>query len=483
MGALNLAQQLGWKDFPRQFLLTLDLTGNNIGSKGAKYFADALRWNRTLKRLILTGNKIRSSGAKELGSIFMPFLLTKKENELRQTRYWKRMKILNLCVIIKDYLFLLASFLILLPSAEWTSILHTVMIGDRMDKLVKTMFRSWISDNSEAARTYNDYQKELFDFRIRSELTDIFGRSLVTAMENYCSFTPSDENEEMKWIHQLLTDADRAEKRISSGMDSSDAASRSSASEHIPPTFISEDDSEEVLTSESVIEIEDNRKHSDRDTITSVHSSSESLLAKQKSLTPEVDVGLLQDQEMSELKQILSREISRDCKDEIKLSINAPVDSSDVEKCSVTSTSDTGDSTSTWSSYGMLPGRAADGSDFEDLSDEEFMEVFCDIKEIVEYINTPDVNQGELYEHEVCMIYKKLYHEAEKTVPPDLHPMMKGVKEYGSKSWCCGNYVLKHINLSYNKIGKKGLKQFLKVFEYRNQHEKLKDKMLAFIFT
>ncbi|CAF1008730.1 unnamed protein product [Adineta steineri] len=78
-GAERLANALGNMSSQNWKLLTLTLTGNQIGDNGAKSFANALRYNRTLISLNLSSNFITDVGACTLALVLRKIVLTQEE--------------------------------------------------------------------------------------------------------------------------------------------------------------------------------------------------------------------------------------------------------------------------------------------------------------------------------------------------------------------------------------------------------------------
>ncbi|CAF1194477.1 unnamed protein product [Rotaria sordida] len=83
--AERLAHVLGNMSVQNWKLLTLTLSGNQIGDNGAKLFAKALRYNRTLISLNLSSNFISDKGACDLASVLRKIILT--DEEIIQRRY------------------------------------------------------------------------------------------------------------------------------------------------------------------------------------------------------------------------------------------------------------------------------------------------------------------------------------------------------------------------------------------------------------
>ncbi|CAF2496601.1 unnamed protein product [Rotaria sp. Silwood2] len=84
-GAERLAHILGNISVQNWKLLTLALSGNQIGDNGAKSFAKALRYNRTLISLNLSSNCITDRGACALALVLRKIVLT--EEEILQRRH------------------------------------------------------------------------------------------------------------------------------------------------------------------------------------------------------------------------------------------------------------------------------------------------------------------------------------------------------------------------------------------------------------
>ncbi|CAF4488004.1 unnamed protein product [Rotaria socialis] len=84
-GAERLAHSLGNMSVQNWKLLTLTLTGNQIGDDGAKSLAKALRYNRTLISLNLSSNFITDKGACVIALVLRKISLT--EEEIMQRRH------------------------------------------------------------------------------------------------------------------------------------------------------------------------------------------------------------------------------------------------------------------------------------------------------------------------------------------------------------------------------------------------------------
>ncbi|KAA0185854.1 putative leucine rich repeat-containing [Fasciolopsis buskii] len=77
--ARQMASRLGTMNTTNTKLLSLDLSGNQIGDEGALSFAQALRTNRTLLTLSLAQNNIGDVGCQALASVLSQFFLTHEE--------------------------------------------------------------------------------------------------------------------------------------------------------------------------------------------------------------------------------------------------------------------------------------------------------------------------------------------------------------------------------------------------------------------
>ncbi|CAF1184041.1 unnamed protein product [Rotaria sp. Silwood1] len=84
-GAERLAHVLGNMSVQNWKLLTLTLSGNQLGDNGAKSFAKALRYNRTLISLNLSSNFITDRGACAIALVLRKIILT--EEEIIQRRH------------------------------------------------------------------------------------------------------------------------------------------------------------------------------------------------------------------------------------------------------------------------------------------------------------------------------------------------------------------------------------------------------------
>jgi Ran GTPase-activating protein (RanGAP) involved in mRNA processing and transport len=60
-------------------VLSLNLSTNMLGDKGAEHIADALKWNRTLLTLNLTNNKIGDVGVAKIATALTEFPLTHEQ--------------------------------------------------------------------------------------------------------------------------------------------------------------------------------------------------------------------------------------------------------------------------------------------------------------------------------------------------------------------------------------------------------------------
>ncbi|CAL8086962.1 unnamed protein product [Calicophoron daubneyi] len=77
--AKHIAMRLGITTSANSKLLSLDLSGNQLGDKGTIYLAEALRTNRTLLTLSLSNNNIGDIGAGALATVLSQFFLTHDE--------------------------------------------------------------------------------------------------------------------------------------------------------------------------------------------------------------------------------------------------------------------------------------------------------------------------------------------------------------------------------------------------------------------
>ncbi|XP_047021736.1 leucine-rich repeat-containing protein 71-like [Helicoverpa zea] len=90
----RLAAELHLSEHAEKYLVTLNLSSNQISDTGAKYFAEALRSNRHLRYLNLADNSISDEGASHLFNTLIKFPLTEAENRARKHRHmiYMRMK-------------------------------------------------------------------------------------------------------------------------------------------------------------------------------------------------------------------------------------------------------------------------------------------------------------------------------------------------------------------------------------------------------
>jgi len=78
-GAAGLGRNLGTAKSQNTKLLSLNLTGNEIGDQGAESLAGGLRMNRTLMSLTLTSNRICNKGAAKIAEALSRFPLSHEE--------------------------------------------------------------------------------------------------------------------------------------------------------------------------------------------------------------------------------------------------------------------------------------------------------------------------------------------------------------------------------------------------------------------
>ncbi|KAK9498275.1 hypothetical protein O3M35_002945 [Rhynocoris fuscipes] len=554
VGAKLLAGNLSWLGAPTHHIITLDLTGNNIGSEGAIEIAKVLRWNRSIKRLILTGNRINDSGAEALASVLIPFEINVEEDQTRKTRYFDRQKLLKIA-------------------------------ADRVtDRVMYKTLESWgVDEDKEDALVYDRHQTKLFEFGVRRELTDIFGGRVVAVMENRLNnddvgggmtardgddkagggdndgnddgddyIDDKDDNDgaydeqDLDVLADFFENVERAEHMVTSddtdsfrecirarkmaelgsdctlryleeydekmynggdtsrsekGQESetlSDENNKGKTDENKKKSPLSDDkaNSKSVPTD---VKADKNKSNDVADDEGEENDDNEELslseLINEMQLEREDDIEKIREEFKSvdpeKLKELIARAkaiLEKEERDKIRdMEILGWEDDEEKkdnrydERYSGSVTSETTNSIETWSSFGVLPVNTTINSDIEDLSDEIFETLYKDVKTIVEYLHCPNMGKGELFDNEMCMIYKEIQDACERKVPEDVHPIMTEVYESETEVCCPGNYKIEYINLSYNKIGKKGIKKFIDALERRKNMDLMKDTPLKLI--